>query len=132
MKLPSMSIKPLTNILIIITIQLSAFHLMVLTGFVPYQYVGGGRIQSYSEMVGMEITALIVNIFFILLLLMKSKRIRPFSGMKVVNGILWAFFGLFCLNTIGNLLAPTLLERSFAFVTSAMSILLLILLLKKK
>jgi hypothetical protein len=38
-------------------------------------------------------------------------------GDRVVRAILWGFFALFLLNSVGNLFAETSFEKSLAFVT---------------
>jgi hypothetical protein len=37
--------------------------------------------------------------------------------MKAVNVFLWCFLVFFCINTIGNLLAETLIEKSLSIIT---------------
>lgn len=44
--------------------------------------------------------------------------------MKVVNGALWFFFGVFILNTIGNLFAQTTFEKFFSLLTALFAFLI--------
>ncbi|PJJ59857.1 hypothetical protein [Hymenobacter chitinivorans] len=87
------------------------FHLLVLTGLVPYGSVWGGRLRSYGQMVRFEAVAISVN----LLLLAVVRAAAGGWGRRVprllLRAALWLMTGLFLLNTVGNLLAHTTLER---------------------
>ena len=65
----------------------------------------------------LESVSLLVNAFLIWVLLQKGRFIRVRMGEKSISRILWVFFLLFALNTIGNLFAETFSEKTLAFVT---------------
>ena len=72
-----------------------------------------------------------INLFLIAILLMKGKYLKVQFNEKVINIILWIFFFIFILNTIGNLLAKTTFENIFTAITLILAILLWNILNKK-
>lgn len=93
------------------------FHICIILKTIPYDITWGGRLQNDTEMYVFETISILINIFLGSILLMKGNLIKyKFSG-KVVNAILWIFFGLFILNTIGNIFAKTNFEKFFAILT---------------
>ncbi|MCB0490459.1 MAG: hypothetical protein KDC99_18420 [Cyclobacteriaceae bacterium] len=101
-----------------------AFHVLIIIKVVPYDVTWGGRLQSDREMYIFEAVSLSVNGLLIWVLLMKGNYVRQVLPTKVLHAILWFFFGLFLLNTLGNLVAETLFEKFFALVTLLFSFLL--------
>jgi hypothetical protein len=113
-------------------IAIILFHLCIITKIIPYNITWGGRLQNDNEMYVFEIISILINLFLCWILLMKGNHVKYRFPYKLVNIILWIFFVIFVLNTIGNVLAKTFFEKQFAFLTGAFSILLLIILKKKK
>jgi hypothetical protein len=98
-------------------IAVTVFHLCIITGIIPYDITWGGRLKTDQEMYVFEAFSLFLNMVLILAVLIKGKLIKPIISERIANIILWIFFGLFALNTIGNLLAETNLEKYFALLT---------------
>lgn len=107
------------------------FHVLILLKVIPYAITWGGRLNNDKEMYTFESISIVINIILVLLILMKAKFMNSILPEKLLNGILWIFFGLFCLNTLGNLFAKTNFEKSFAVIT-LMSALFIWVILKKK
>jgi len=63
---------------------------------------------------------------------MKGDIVRFRFSDKVINVILWIFFVIFILNTIGNLFAQTFFEKFFAILTGFSAILIWNITKKKK
>ena len=61
--------------------------------------------------------SILVNLLLGLVLLIKGEYLLKLIPTSVVNIILWIFFSLFGLNTIGNIFAETLFEKSFSLLT---------------
>jgi hypothetical protein len=99
---------------------------------VPYEVSWGGRLKNDSEMYVFETISIIINLFLFLILLIKGKHVREFISLKIVNVLLWVFFVIFVLNTIGNIIAKTYFEKFFAILTLFFSILIWIILRKNK
>jgi hypothetical protein len=71
-----------------------------------------------------EIISIAINSFFAFVLLQKGNFVNPVFSEKVISIILWIFFVLFLLNTIGNLFATTVFEKSLTIVTLVNAILI--------
>ncbi|MFZ4544662.1 MAG: hypothetical protein ACOYOA_11465 [Saprospiraceae bacterium] len=87
------------------------FHLLIITQIIPYNIVWAGRLKSITDMLYFESSSLAINLFLILVLLLKGVIIRNSISPRILNSILWFFVGLFAVNTIGNLFAETLFEK---------------------
>lgn len=112
------------NILVVISVLATIFHLMILARVIPYEITWGGRLKAVEEMYVFEATSILINSFFIFILFQKGEYIRYFLGKKTVNLFLWIFFTIFALNTIGNVFAKTNFEKYFAIVTLLNSVLI--------
>jgi hypothetical protein len=112
------------NMLIGITVLATIFHLLILVGVIPYEITWGGRLKTVEEMYVFETISILINSFFIFILLQKGEYIRYFLGKKTVRIILWIFFTIFVLNTIGNIFAKTNFEKYVAILTLLNAILI--------
>lgn len=121
-----MKLAPSTAIKILVGITTAAifFHLLILVKVIPYEITWGGRLQSDAEMYVFEAISILVNGFYIFVLLQKGDFIRQIFSQKAVGIILWVFFALFVLNTLGNLVAETNFEKGFAVLTFINAVLL--------
>ncbi len=108
------------------------FHLCIVTGIIPYDITWGGRLKSDQEMYVFESFSIVVNLFLMFILGIKGRYLKQVFSIKVVDIILWFFFGLFCLNTVGNILAETTFEKYFTILTLATAWLLWIILRKRQ
>ncbi len=116
----SVYIKILTSISIVVIL----FHILILLKIIPYEITWGGKLKTDEEMYVFETFSILVNLFFIFVLLQKGVFIKPFLEKKTVSIILWIFLAIFVLNTIGNLFAKTTFEKGFTILTLVNSILL--------
>lgn len=107
------------------------FHLCIITKIIPYEITWGGRLQNDSEMYIFEAISISINLFLVFVLLMKGEYIKFYFKQRFVNMILWIFLILFVLNTIGNSLAKTNFEKSFAVLTLIFSIFIWVILKKE-
>ena len=112
------------NILITISTLATIFHLLILFRVIPFEITWGGRLKTVEEMYVFETISILINSFFIFILLQKGEYIRYFLGKKTVTLILWVFFTIFALNTIGNVFAETYFEKFFTILTLLNAILL--------
>ncbi|RYM34913.1 hypothetical protein ERX46_05930 [Brumimicrobium glaciale] len=114
------AIKLLLGLLTAITI----FHICILLKIIPYDIAWGGRLQNDQEMYVFESISILVNLFLIWILLMRGNLVKFKFSNRIVNIILWIFFVIFILNTIGNVFAKTNFEKFFALVTGLFAFLL--------
>lgn len=112
------------KILIGITIAALTLHFLILLQIIPYNIAWGGRLQTVQEMYTFETVSILISLIFIYILAQKGNFVRAAFSDKTLTVILWIFFALFILNTIGNLLAQSTFEKWFALVTLINAILL--------
>jgi membrane protease YdiL (CAAX protease family) len=120
-------IKLLLFLLSIVT----AFHLSIIVKLIPYDITWGGRLKNDNEMYVFETISIFVNLFLISTLLIKGNYLKIRLNEKGINIVLWIFFFLFILNTIGNVVASTNFEKSFSVLTLILAILIWNILKKK-
>jgi len=108
------------------------FHLCIILKIIPYDITWGGRLTNDTEMYIFETISILLNVFLSWVLLMKGNFVKYRFSNQVLNVILWIFFIIFTLNTIGNMFAKTFLEKQFAFLTGLFSILLWLIIKKNK
>lgn len=114
------SYKNAIRLLIVLLSIVIVFHLLILVKIIPFDIAWGGRLKSEQEMYIFESISITLNVFLIWILSMKMKNRRK----KLVNFILMVFFIIFSLNTIGNLLAHTTIEKYFSILTFIFAILI--------
>lgn len=107
------------------------FHTLILTQIIPYTIVWAGKLKTVNEMFVFEIISISINLFLILVLILKGRSIKNNSSHKLINGILWVFIILFAFNTIGNLMAETLFEKIVFTPLTLLSAILLWIIVKK-
>jgi len=112
------------NILIGISILATIFHLLILVRVIPYEITWGGKLKTDEEMYVFETISIIINLFFVFILLQKGNFIKPYFSKKIISITLWIFFTVFVLNTIGNIFADTTFEKSLTMITILITILL--------
>lgn len=108
------------------------FHLCIIIKIIPYDITWGGRLTNDTEMYVFESISILINVFLSWVLLMKGYLVKYKFPNQVVNVILWIFFAIFMLNTIGNVFAKTFFEQQFAFLTGFSCVLLWIILKRNK
>jgi hypothetical protein len=126
-----MNLRFVIKTMITLITAVTLFHLSIILKIIPYDITWGGRLQNYSQMYVFEIISITINIFLGLNLLIKGGYIKQLIPSRIVNLTLWIYFILFGLNTIGNIIAKTNFEKSFAVLTLVFSILILIILKSK-
>ncbi len=112
------------KILIGITVSALILHFLILLKIIPYDIAWGGRLTTDQEMYTFETVSIIISLFFIYVLAQKGNFVKAVFSDKTLSVILWIFFGLFVLNTIGNIFAQTTFEKWFALVTLINALLL--------
>ncbi|MBN2542928.1 hypothetical protein JXI42_08685 [bacterium] len=113
------------------------FHFAIILGilffnFVPIDYLWGGRMQTGEQLLVFEIISLLVQIICMFLTLIKAGYFKIPRMAIIAHVGMWILFALFLLNTIGNIFAKTVFEKSLAIVTAALAVFALRLALEKK
>lgn len=97
-------------------------HILILVQLLPYHIVWGGKIESIKTIYFLEGIALVVMLFLGFIIAMKNKIIQPIFKHKAIKRILFVFAVFFILNTIGNLLAESIIEKMQAIMTLFLAI----------
>ena len=100
------------------------FHISIILKIIPYNIAWGGRLTNDNEMYVFESISILINVFLSWLLFMKGEFVKFKFQNNTVNIILWVFFGLFIVNTVGNIFAKTNFEKLFAILTGLSAILI--------
>ncbi len=108
------------------------FHLLVISGVVDYHMVWGGQLKSRSDMIRFESISLIVNVFFLMVILMRLKLLRTLIPPKIIQILLYVMAIIFALNTLGNLMSENKYEKLIFTPITSITFLLLIYLLRHK
>jgi hypothetical protein len=98
------------NIMLALLSLVMVFHLSVLTQFIPYTIVWAGKLKTVEEMRQFESVSILLNCFFMTILLLKGNYIKSKIPVKLLNIVLWIFVAIFFLNTVGNLYSETSFE----------------------
>lgn len=122
------------SIKILIGIQLFAtiFHIFIILKIVPYNITWGGRLNNDYEMYIFETISISISAFFSYILLVKANIIKSKFSDKIITTILYVYFGIFVLNTIGIFFAKTTLESFIGGILTAISAILIWFILKNK
>ncbi len=124
----------LAGVIILIILSLMVvLHILILSKLIPSDIVWAGQVgESSSNLLILELTALLVTLLFGVIILMKLGLIFQGKSRKAVDLGVWIIFAYFVLNTIGNLSTGLSLESMiFSPVTIILSILVLRLALEK-
>ena len=97
------------TMIVLILIAL-AYHLIIITELIPYDAVWGGRLKSIEQMRQFEIFSMAVNLFMLLVILIKGGYIKINIPKLIINTFLWLFAILFAINTFGNLFSVSIWE----------------------
>ena len=106
------------GILLAILGAVIVFHILVVLKVIPYDIAWGGRLSNDQEMYVFETVSIGINLLLGWVVLMKCDLVRFKFSTRIVNTVLWIFFVLFILNTVGNIVAVSNLEKSFAVLTA--------------
>lgn len=120
------------KIILTILFMVTAFHLCLLVKLIPYNIAWGGRLKNDTEMYVFEAISIFINLFLIVIVLIKASYLKWRWSEKLINMVLWIFFFIFILNTIGNLFSHTKFEKLFSVVTLILALLIWNILMKKK
>ena len=110
------------RILTFLFIVLSLFHAFIIIGMLffemaPMDYLWGGRMETRDQLLTFEIVSLIIQLLVLWLVRIRVVLQRSGSRRIWIRALLWVMTLLFVLNTLGNLTAPSKMEKSAALLT---------------
>jgi len=87
------SAKSAGKALLVMLILLSIFHVLVLVGVIPSDFIWGGQIDSTAgNLFILEVISLAVTIFFIIVTYMKINPLSSGKYVKLINIFVWVIF----------------------------------------
>lgn len=117
-----MKTKPFEIVALGILLSYCIFHILILLQVIPFTVVWGGKITSFEKIVILEGVALVVMLFLSIVLAMKVRLLKPVLSDRTLKLILLVFAVFFLLNTFGNLLAESVIEKMQAIITIYLAI----------
>jgi hypothetical protein len=96
--------------MIVLLLIALTYHLIILAELIPYEAVWGGRLKSSEQMRQFELISIAINLFILLVILIKGGYIKINIPKLIINTFLWLFVILFTLNSIGNLFSVSIWE----------------------
>lgn len=103
--------KQAAKTIVIILLLVLLFHLLVLTGIIPYTIVWGGRLKTHSDMLRFETVSIGTNLLMVFVAAVRANWLRLSIPPMPIRVGLWLMAGLFLLNTIGNIFSTNRLEQ---------------------
>lgn len=89
------------------------FHILIIMEIIPFDKVWAGKLSSVEEMRKFELFSILFNLFILLILFIKNKKIENHKNSKIVDVFIWIIVVIFSLNTIGNLFSKSWVELVF-------------------
>lgn len=110
-------VKLVNSILIIIT-SYFLLHIALILNLIPYAFFWGGKINSLSQLHLFESLALVILVFIgVITTIRKQQLINTIKTTPFIKRMMLVFSIFFVLNSIGNLLAETMLEKCQTVIT---------------
>ncbi|MCK4699855.1 MAG: hypothetical protein KAT38_05960 [Bacteroidales bacterium] len=106
-----LSAKLAGTILLVFMFLLIIFHLLIIFNVIPMDIFLGGQIKNTStNILLMELIALVVTLVFILIITAKINKSAKYR--KLVNIGVWIIFIYLILNTLANLASEQFIEKA--------------------
>lgn len=108
-----MTLKPQLAALIILLVSLASifYHILILSGIIPMEMTWGGKITDFKELIWMELISILVNLAIVAFILGYLEILPIRLSANRYRILFLALFMLFALNTVGNLLSDSELEK---------------------
>jgi len=112
--------------LAIILSIMSVFHLLVILGVIPFGMIWGGQMKQRGQIILPELFSLCFTLIMLLIVFTRAGWNRLNIPPQITRIAFWTMFGIFILNTLGNLSSVNLFEKLvFAPLTAILSLLCL-------
>lgn len=89
------------------------FHLGIILKWIPYTFVWGGKLKTDQQMYQFETVSLVLSVAFLWIAI---ERLRIYEGIlpeKYQTICLWIMAVFFFINSIGNFLSTSNIEKIF-------------------
>jgi hypothetical protein len=102
----------------------TVFHILVLSGLIPFDIVWGGRIASKNQLYKFESVSLLTNLLMLVIVSIRIGFLKMNLSIRLLNLAFFLMAALFILNTAGNLTSLNPLEKVVFTPLTALSALL--------
>lgn len=99
-----------TGLLLILSVMV-LFHVLVLTGIIPFEIVWGGRLKTHAQMLKFEAASIFINLVMLGIVSLKAGLLKAPVSPFFIRVSLWAMSALFLMNTLGNLASVNAFEK---------------------
>ena len=96
--------------MIVLLLVALSYHVIIIAELIPFEAVWGGRLKNSEEMRQFEFISIAINLFMLLVILIKARFIKVNIPNLIINTFLWLFAILFTINTVGNLFSVSIWE----------------------
>lgn len=110
--------------ILFILITVLVYHLLIITGVVPYEATWGGRLENKNQMYRFEGFSIAINLLIVMVVAIKARIFSINISPRLIRILLYCFAILFALNTIGNHFSQNIWE---ALLFTPMTLILAIL-----
>jgi len=118
MKTSKKTLLKLVNSILIIITSYFLLHIALILNLIPYAFFWGGKINSLSQLYLFESLALVILVFIGVTTIIRRKQlINTAKATPLIKRMMLVFSIFFILNSIGNLLAETMLEKCQTVIT---------------
>lgn len=118
MKTSKRTLVKLVNSVLIIITSYFLLHIALILNLIPYAFFWGGKINSLSQLYLFESLALVILIFIgVITTIRKQQLTNTIKATPFIKRMMLVFSIFFVLNSIGNLLAETMLEKCQTVIT---------------
>ncbi len=97
--------------MIIVLSLATIFHLLVISGIIPFEIVWGGRLNDQSQMLIFETVSIAINLIMSSVIGIEGGFLKWNVNKKIIQIALWVMFGIFFVNTIGNCFSNNEFEK---------------------
>jgi len=100
-------------IFIILNIIVIFIETLIILKLLPYNIIGGGRLENYLYIYVTTFTSIIILLIEILFIVIVQKYNNKRKTNIFIKITLWIIFSYLCINLVGNILSKTLFEKVF-------------------
>ena len=86
------------------------FHLLILSGVIPYKLVYSGLLDTELQMVMYAVSTIMALIAVICVISVRGGYMKPFVSKQALNATLWLLIAIFIVGAAGILFSKTTLE----------------------
>jgi hypothetical protein len=99
------------------------FHVLVMSGVIPFDIVWGGRLETREQMLEAETISVMINLFLVTAVAIRGGLLKLRINPQYLQIVMWLMVILFAINTVGNLFSNNNFEKAaFTPVTVVLAI----------